>query len=391
MRKALAPLLISLGSLLLALGLGEVGARIIIPASQEAKATKVRERPKLFFMPKHSPTLQDQAYSRAKPEGVFRIAVIGDSFSFAPQMQYDDSFSKRLERFLNLNSASSATDTNSDAQSIPGAMPVGSETLTAQVLNFGTPGFSTLHEVTTLDEALRYSPDLILLQITLNDAQLRPFKMEPIEVQRKFGKVPLDVEGSWFLRNSRLVRWVAERIHNQQSVNAYIQYHYDLFSNPESGGTFRSALDQIRARVAEAASKQQEKHTPRLAAVVFPLFDFPLNDNYPFLALHQTIGALLKERNIPTLDLAQRFKGIPVERLQLIPGKDSHPNEIAHRIAAEQILTWLVKRRFVPASFAPERVFKRRDHVKEPAISAPFASRPNKGAPNNPTQCANSL
>lgn len=98
--------------------------------------------------------------------------MVGDSFSFAPQMQYDDSFSKRLERLLNAN----ATDSPKSPR--------------AEVINLGVPGHSTVHEVRTVEEALKLSPDLVLLQITLNDAELRPFNMEPVEFQRKFGKCP---------------------------------------------------------------------------------------------------------------------------------------------------------------------------------------------------------
>ena len=360
MRKLLIPALISLGSVLLALGVGEIAVRAFSSTQKEAKNPYLKERPRLFVMPTHAlssqekGSLQDRGYDTQKPAGVFRIAVVGDSFSFAPQMQYDDSFSKRLERLLNANTT--------DAPLAP----------RAQVINLGVPGYSTFNEVRTVEEALQLSPDLILLQITLNDAQLRPFNMEPVEFQRKFGKAPLDYEGSWILSHSRLARVIAERIHNQQSVQAYIQYHYDLFSNPESGESFKSALDKIKARV---SSHAEGKKKPRLVAVIFPLFDFPLNESYPFLKLHESIGSLLKERGIPYLDLYSRFKGIPVERLQLIPGKDSHPNEIAHRIASEQLLTWLVRRKLIPSELAPERVYLRRDHIKEPVAILPFEAK----------------
>lgn len=356
MRKALIPILISLGSIFLALGLGEIAARALAPTKREAKNPFLKERPRLFVMPEGSSSLQDQSYEAEKPEGVFRIAVVGDSFTFAPQMQFDDSFSKRLERSLNMNKSSELKHRGARAE----------------VINFGIPGHSTIHEVRTVEEALKLSPDLVLLQITLNDAQLRPFSLEPIEFQRKFGKAPLDYDASWLLRNSRLARMLAERLHNQRSVEAYVQYHYDLFSNPESARSFHSALDKMKAHV-NAASNQ--KNSPRLIAVIFPLFDFPLNDSYPFLALHESIGTVLKERNIPFLDLFSRFKGLPVERLQLIPGKDSHPNEIAHRIAAEQLLAWLVRRKFIPADLVPQRVYRRRDHIKEPVAVLPFASK----------------
>ena len=43
------------------------------------------------------------------------------------------------------------------------------------------------------------------------------------------------------------------------------------------------------------------------------------------------------------------LRGIPDERLQIRPGVDGHPNEIAHRIAAESLYAWLEKEQLVLA------------------------------------------
>jgi hypothetical protein len=66
------------------------------------------------------------------------------------------------------------------------------------------------------------------------------------------------------------------------------------------------------------------------------------------------------KRGIPILDLRSHFQGIDVYRLQLIPGKDTHPNEIAHRIAAEAILRFLNQRHLIPDQFIPNTVLKDR-------------------------------
>jgi hypothetical protein len=42
------------------------------------------------------------------------------------------------------------------------------------------------------------------------------------------------------------------------------------------------------------------------------------------------------------------YKGIPLERLQVIPGVDRHPNEIAHRMAAEKIYLWMEDQKLLP-------------------------------------------
>jgi hypothetical protein len=51
---------------------------------------------------------------------------------------------------------------------------------------------------------------------------------------------------------------------------------------------------------------------------------------------------------VPVIDLSPLYIGIPLERLQVIPGVDRHPNEIAHRMAAERIYLWLEELKLLP-------------------------------------------
>lgn len=304
-----------------------------------------KERPKRFFFPSPGRHAQDYRYPKNRPPHTYRIAVIGDSFSFAPRMQFDDAFSKRLERWLNLNDPSlSETD---------------QQFTRAEVLNFGIPGTNTAQQVDILSEALTFDPQLVVLQITLNDAQLRPLNTEPEDVQRTYGRLPPNLDAWWVTRYSRIARFVASRLHNQATIRNYVQYHHDLFAAPESSLRFDSALDRMAQLVAEAP------HQPQFVALVFPLFDFPIDKDYPFRKVHQTIADRLKTRGLRALDLRRTFSGLDVTRLQLIPGEDSHPNEIAHRLAAEALLGFLQKESILPRSLLPQRVYSQRDHVFE--------------------------
>jgi hypothetical protein len=66
------------------------------------------------------------------------------------------------------------------------------------------------------------------------------------------------------------------------------------------------------------------------------------------------------------LDLLPAFQGIPVERMQVIPGNDFHPNEIGHRIAAEWILRWLANREVLPAAIIPQSLYRERTDIRRP-------------------------
>ncbi|MCB0336298.1 MAG: SGNH/GDSL hydrolase family protein, partial [Bdellovibrionales bacterium] len=263
----------------------------------------------------------------------YRIAVIGDSFTFATQMQFEDSFPKVLERMLKLN-------TNGKA---------------VEVLNFGVPGYSTTHEVGAFRHIRKYSPDMILLQITLNDPQLKPYVPTGITGQNEFGAVSADGLNG-LSRYWKTWAFIQMRLHNTRTHTRYKTYYHQLFStNSQTYRNFQEALDSL--------SKKAAKQNIAVAAVVFPLFGLPLNDSYPFEDIHEKIASDLERSKITYLDLLDAYKGIPLERLQLIPGVDFHPNEIGHRIAAERIYEWFHQEKSIPQDLTESERFRDRLNI----------------------------
>ncbi|SRR5581483_7904791 len=83
---------------------------------------------------------RDQEHGLSKPEGVYRIAVIGDSFVEALQVDLSQTFWKLLERDLR------------------------SEGKNVEVLGFGMSGFDVAQYFETLKhEAIQYQPDLVIV------------------------------------------------------------------------------------------------------------------------------------------------------------------------------------------------------------------------------------
>ena len=336
MKRMLQNLGLSLLGLLAAVALFEIGYRLA--ASYTQKPASRPDRPTLYYMPENARRMSDGPYPAAKEPQTFRVSVVGDSFSFAPQMQYDDSFAKHLERRLNLNRSE----------------------LRAEVINFGTPGFSSVHEVSMVRKALAVESNLIILQITLNDPQERPLSEEPSAVRGKFGRFSPRPRWRRLLGYWRSLEFALERIHNQRSIRAYTQYHFDLFEYPASWSRFSGALKKMASLSAA--------HRVPLIAVIFPLFDYPLDEKYPFLPLHKKITVLLASLHVPALDLYPAFRNMSPARLQLVPGQDHHPNEIAHRIAGDAIFQWLARRKLIPAALTARSVFRQRKNVKEPPL-----------------------
>lgn len=324
-------LLVGLGCCLAFL-LAEIGFRLF--AVSAVSGSRWNDRPEFYYKDERARTFQGAGYSQTKPEGVYRVAVLGDSFTFATSMQFDDSFPERLERMLNLNA--------------------GSREL--QVINYGVPGFSTSHEVDTAAQAVAEGADLILLQITLNDPQIKHARPGGISGKNEFSEFVLEPDAGWIVGRSRVFQFVRQRLHNQQTHKAYIKYYYDLFESEQSWNRFAKSLLAIK--------KTAVRNNVQMAAIVFPLLGLPLNDGYPFHPLHEKIGKLLTRRGILTLDLFKYFEGLPLARIQVEPGVDFHPNEIAHRLAAERIYIWMVKSGLIPEEFIIKERFKRRLHVR---------------------------
>ena len=111
-----------------------------------------------------------------------------------------------------------------------------------------------------------------------------------------------------------------------------MEYFIGLFKNQDTLNNFETGMHQI----AEACKSAKVP----LVSVVFPLLTYSLDDTYPFNEPHQVTHKTLEKNSIPYLDLLNSYRGIPSIRLTSDPVLDPHPNEIAHRIAANATEPW---------------------------------------------------
>lgn len=299
------------------------------------------DRPVFFYAPDRGPSLNDDyAYPPRKPPDTFRIVVVGDSFTFPYDVQFDDVFSKRLERMLNLSVA-------------PG------ERNKAEVLNFGRPGIGMWDEVPVVIQGLEWNPDLVLLQITLNDG-------------RFVSPYPLEYLLPPHLRHPAIKRWrtlelVLNRIYAVQMRRAFVVLHRSGFDDPASWREFADSITAMRDACAA-------KKVP-FAAVTFPMFEFPQDGRYPLGDIHAKIASLLVTLGVPSLDLLPAFTGMWPERLHTRPVENAHPNEIAHRLAAEQIYLWLEREKLIPEALVVRRKFSIRGLISRPFTPPDAATR----------------
>jgi len=74
-----------------------------------------------------------------------------------------------------------------------------------------------------------------------------------------------------------------------------------------------------------------------LVVAIFPLFGNPLDDRYPFADIHAKVAQAAGEAGAKVVDLLPLYRGLDWRLLVVDGANDEHPNEIAHRIAAQAI------------------------------------------------------
>jgi lysophospholipase L1-like esterase len=180
MKRLVLPLALLLGSALFALAAFEIVLRVVGYSApvwfEPDPRLGWRMRPGLAawytqegrgFVHANSEGLRDRDHLLDKPAGVYRIAVLGDSYAEARQVEREQAFWALLPGEL----------------AACGFQP-GKK---IEVLNFGVSGYGTAQEYLMLETtAIRYSPDLVLLQFTNgNDVRNNSFALEP-EKDRPF-------------------------------------------------------------------------------------------------------------------------------------------------------------------------------------------------------------
>jgi hypothetical protein len=185
--------------------------------------------------------MRDHEREVAKPVGTFRIAVLGDSYTEAKQVEIDERFSSVVERRL-------ADCPERGDRAI-------------EVLNFGVAGYGTTQELLMFESrASRFEPDLVVLaMLTGNDIRNNSLELQgpskPHFVERD-GELVLDLGFASSLgsriRTSALGRWYYELVP-----------HFRVLQVVQEAMLAGKRQGQIERRAEEL------KHAPVLAAEGF--------------------------------------------------------------------------------------------------------------------------
>jgi lysophospholipase L1-like esterase len=235
----------------------------------------------------------------------YRIAVVGDSFTWGQGIEERDRFSNVLEGFLGAR---------------------------YEVLNLGIPGHDMPQHLEVLDQALPMRPDFVLLQLYIND-----FEMPGMERPRTYPLLPEAIDRTMW-RSSILYGLLSGRwVQFQQAIGLVESYPHYMDRNLRSPDSPNSR--QAFGMLQQFIDRARKAGVPS-GAVLFPAADAmgPNGSDYPFGYLHDRVRQVCADQRIPCLDLLPAISTLRDPRSLWVSPFDAHPNAQANRRAAFEIL-----------------------------------------------------
>jgi hypothetical protein len=334
-RAEVALLLVSLG---LALLVAEVAVRLVGSGSAAGGngyaplRTGRRDR-----QPINAAGYRDLERQQPKPAGVRRVLCLGDSFTWGVGILFDDAWPQRVERAL--------SRTRGERW---------------EAVNLAEPGMNAVEQVSRLEsEGFAYQPDVVVLGWVLNDSE----DEDAAEARRardwEEGERRPPALADRLAARSALFGLVRTRIHATLENRRRITGYRSMYADGYAGWV------KARQALVTLGGMCRARGVP-FVVVIFPLFANPLDARYPFAELHARVAQAAGEAGARVVDLLPSYSKVDWRLLVVDGTADEHPNEIAHRIAAQAIVRALQET--VPPAAAPA--------PSEPPAARPAAIRP---------------
>lgn len=256
-----------------------------------------------FRLPDHESGSTD-----AQELDISGILVVGDSFTYGRGVKYEDIYTTRLAKMLKDSGYH------------------------ADVKNCGIVSA----DVKNVTKVLSYAMSKKIYPIVVYGFVLNDFGLS-ISIK---GSDFIDANNGgnhWsalrdFSKIANLVMFCIERYRlSKETTKAYL----DAFKGENAKIGFQSIADMNR-NIKQKGGK--------LVIMLFPLlYKF---DHYPFMEVHRKIALMCAQENIPLIDLLPVYSAYKDKDLWVNP-TDQHPNETAHKLAAEILYNFLVEQQFV--------------------------------------------
>lgn len=274
---------------------------------------------------------RDREFVQPKPEGLLRIALIGDSVTYGTGVDPADTLPKQLERVLR--------------ERFPERE--------LEVMNCGVFAHNTTQQLAWYRfNIAKFEPDIVLVCTTIPDASGENIPPRPVEEEtsearwvRRLGLTSGvwaadDMDGAtvalkttmFLRRNSKLADFVAHQLYNGLMGQAHTQsYRLDWAAGSPGYESVKKAYSLFANDARQAGARFLGAMYPTLVQL----------DEYPYATEHAALGTIAEELGVPFLDLAPAFAEEDARALQVHP-HDHHPNPRAHGIAAEALADFIV-------------------------------------------------
>jgi lysophospholipase L1-like esterase len=255
---------------------------------------------------------RDKKY-RIRKANELRVIFIGDSVTYGWNVALEDTYHKRLERLFHSNGYD------------------------VDVMGMGVVGYNTEQEYFLIKEkALVFKPDMIVLQITMNDFE-RTLGIKTYQEGRYLRVIPYhDYSIPFMIKKTKLTYSLMKHFHLFKFVNLKLSWlkeerdpqytHHDVFMLGEENSFryFRKISDLL------------DNEGIRFAVAVFPFRQF--EDSYPLVSLHQRIQREFKGMDVPCLDLHETLNG---EGRDDFWGSRLHPNTRGYEVVSQAMFDFL--------------------------------------------------
>lgn len=257
----------------------ELGEVMLWPRDGYAPAESPKRYSVRYFL--NGEGFRDEDHPLTRPADVFRIACIGDSYTFGQGVQREDTFPQRLGQHLNQSRR---------------------EGPQFSTMNFGVCGHTTHQERMTYEHfAKKYQPNVVLVTMVFNDNMT-------YEEEKAFGMHdPPQADVA-----------LVKELH-AKTAKTYKDFGYEV------------CVQELKLLAASCRENG--------AQLVVVLFSRPIELAH-WEPMEKTVTEGLAGSGIPLLNLRSAFPDLPFAA-QMVHRHDGHPNEIMHRIAAKAIADFL--------------------------------------------------
>jgi lysophospholipase L1-like esterase len=240
--------------------------------------------------------LRDREIAYERTPGTLRILMLGDSFTEGWGVPVEQTWSKRIERLY--------------AQ----------RGISAEVINAGVGNYNTVMEVSWfLAEGRKYRPDIVVLNVTFNDA-------EPVPAHDNVKLLPGLCEACVFLsgRTDTLLREAALR-------PDWKTYYLGLYDAHSRGWIAARAAIQRLAEEARAGN---------VAVLVSSIPELHELSPYPLQSITAKVEEAARQSGAEFIDMLPVLQGQPPRSLWVSPA-DPHPNAHANALIADALFAKL--------------------------------------------------